>query len=141
MMRPSLFVDTSGWACYFHASDPFHAEAVRQYQSIYAAHGLIVTTDHVLAELVALLASKHYKLSRPRVIVIISAILHDQGVTIESTDWQRFMEAWNLLEQRQDKQWSLADAISFRAMDRLGVLDALTTDEHFEQAGKIRLLK
>lgn len=141
MMRPSLFVDTSGWACYVHANDPFHNEAARQYQQVYTQHGLIVTTDHVLAELVALLSSRHYKLTRPRVITIISTILNDTSVTIESTDRPLFLEAWSLLEHRPDKAWSLADAISFQVMERQGILDALTTDEHFEQAGKIRLLK
>lgn len=141
MMRPSLFVGTSGWACYFHANDPFHNQAAYQYEQMYTQHGLIVTTDHVLAELVALLSSRHYKLPRPRVITIISTILRDPGVTVESTDWTLFMEAWSLLERRPDKAWSLADAISFQVMERQDVLNALTTDEHFEQAGKIRLLK
>jgi len=140
-MRSSLFVDTSGWACYFHINDPFHDEAARLYQQTYTQHGLIVTTDHVLAELVALLSSHHYKLTRPRVITIISTILNDPGVTIETTDWLLFMEAWRLLEQRPDKAWSLADTISFQVMEHRSILSALTTDEHFEQAGKIRLLR
>jgi predicted nucleic acid-binding protein len=33
------------------------------------------------------------------------------------------------------------DAICFGAMERLGIMAALTTDAHFEQAGKLRLLK
>lgn len=43
--------------------------------------------------------------------------------------------------QRQDKEWSLTDAISFVVMQRQGVHDALTTDRHFEQVGFARLLK
>jgi len=85
MARPSLFVDTSGWACYFHTGDPFHTAAVRHYQQTYTQHGLVITTDHVVAELVALLSSRHFKLDRPRVITIITTILHDPGVTIQST--------------------------------------------------------
>lgn len=141
MAASSLFVDTSGWASYLQASDPFHAEAVHLYQQAYTQGDAIYTTDHILAELVALLSSTHYKLPRPRVIAVMSTILRDTSVRIESTSWQQFLEAWQLLEQRQDKGWSLVDAISFRAMERLGILSALTTDAHFEQAGKLRLLK
>ncbi|HWE63794.1 MAG TPA: PIN domain-containing protein [Chloroflexota bacterium] len=87
MPRNSLFVDTSGWASYFHAGDPFHAAAVRIYQQAYTRTAAIYTTDHIMAELVALLTSTHYRLSRPRVLAIIATILHDPGVLIEPTGW------------------------------------------------------
>ena len=136
-----LFVDTSGWASYLHAGDRFHVEAVQHYQQAYTQQHAIYTTDHVLAELVALLSSTHFKLTRPRVVTLVRTILNDSGVSIEQTSWPQFRDAWTLLEQRQDKRWSLVDAISIQTMERLGILTALTTDEHFEQAGKIRLLK
>ena len=85
MQQSSLLIDTSGWASYLHAGDPFHAEAVHLYQSAYARHAALVTTDYVLAELVALLSSTHYKLPRQRVIAIVTTILGDPGVTIEPT--------------------------------------------------------
>ena len=88
-----------------------------------------------------MLSSTHYKLSRPRVIAIVATILLDRGVTVEPTGWQHFLDAWHLLEKREDKVWSLVDAVSFGVMDRFTILNALTTDEHFEQAGKVRLLR
>ncbi|HLV80869.1 MAG TPA: hypothetical protein VKT32_11335 [Chthonomonadaceae bacterium] len=36
---------------------------------------------------------------------------------------------------------SLCDAVSFILMQRRGLLEALTTDHHFEQEGYRRLLK
>jgi predicted nucleic acid-binding protein len=42
---------------------------------------------------------------------------------------------------RQDKSWSLVDCSSFVVMQQRGIVEALTTDEHFEQAGFVRLLK
>jgi predicted nucleic acid-binding protein len=45
-----------------------------------------------------------------------------------------------LLNQRNDKAWSLCDAVSFVMMKERGVAEALTTDHNFEQAGFIRLL-
>jgi len=36
---------------------------------------------------------------------------------------------------RRDKPWSLTDCISFVVMEQLGLVDALSADHHFEQAG------
>jgi predicted nucleic acid-binding protein len=46
-----------------------------------------------------------------------------------------------LYHQHADKSWTLTDCISFVIMRDLNVTDALTGDEHFEQAGFIALLK
>jgi predicted nucleic acid-binding protein len=50
-------------------------------------------------------------------------------------------EAWQLFKSHQDKQWSLVDCTSFVFMKRRSIVEALTTDHHFEQAGFVRLLK
>ncbi|MEM9809150.1 MAG: nucleic acid-binding protein, partial [Cyanobacteria bacterium P01_D01_bin.56] len=44
------------------------------------------------------------------------------------------------LVQREDKTYSLCDAVSFVLMCQRGITDALTTDRHFEQEGFVRLL-
>src|SRR5947199_324028 len=46
-----------------------------------------------------------------------------------------------LYSQRPDKEWSLTDCVSFVAMQRREITDALTKDHHFEQAGFVALLK
>lgn len=50
-------------------------------------------------------------------------------------------EAIDLLLVRQDKTYSLCDAISFVLMRKKGIREALTTDKHFEQEGFTRLLQ
>ena len=50
-------------------------------------------------------------------------------------------EAMDLLLVRQDKTYSLCDAISFVLMRKKGIREALTTDKHFEQEGFTRLLQ
>ncbi|MFM6058496.1 MAG: hypothetical protein ACKO1I_17670 [Microcystis aeruginosa] len=49
--------------------------------------------------------------------------------------------AWTLCKSRIDKAWSLVDCTSFIVMQQMEIQEALTTDQHFEQAGFIRLLK
>ena len=50
-------------------------------------------------------------------------------------------QAWQLLLNRTDKNWSLVDCSSFIVMQQNKLIKSLTTDHHFEQAGFIRLLK
>jgi len=40
-----------------------------------------------------------------------------------------------LYSERPDKEWGLTDCVSFVVMEAHGIRDALTADEHFEQAG------
>jgi len=47
----------------------------------------------------------------------------------------------DLFAQRQDKDWSLTDCLSFVVMQDEGITQALTGDKHFEQAGFTALLK
>ncbi|HEY3322658.1 MAG TPA: hypothetical protein VGP72_19540 [Planctomycetota bacterium] len=46
-----------------------------------------------------------------------------------------------LIERRTDKDYSLCDAVSFLLMQQNVETEALTTDQHFEQEGFVRLLK
>lgn len=50
-------------------------------------------------------------------------------------------QVWELFKSRPDKEWSWVDCASFVVMKQRGILEALTTDHHFEQAGFVRLLK
>jgi predicted nucleic acid-binding protein len=40
-----------------------------------------------------------------------------------------------LYQEREDKEWGLTDCISFVVMGDETLYEALTTDEHFRQAG------
>jgi len=99
----------------------------------------IYTTDHVIAELVVLMTGRH--LPRAQILRDVNNLLIAPRIHVLFTDQALFTDAWNLLSERSDKGWSLADAISIRQMQRLGVTEALTNDHHFEQAGYTRLLK
>jgi predicted nucleic acid-binding protein len=135
-----VFADTSGWAAFFVRSQAFHAEAsvlMRRWQT---RRTVVVTTNYVLTELVALLVSR-VRVPHARRLAITSAIRSATWVEVVHIDPTLDADAWNLLGQRSDKDWSLVDCASFTVMSRRGIADALTTDHHFEQAGYTRLLK
>ena len=52
-----------------------------------------------------------------------------------------FERGIKLYSKRPDKERSLTDCISFTVMDDLQLVEALTADHHFEQAGFRALLK
>jgi len=100
----------------------------------------VITTNYIIAELVALMSSP-LRIPRPRVIAFIEALKTSPHVEIIHIDLAMDEAAWQLLKNRQDKEWSLVDCASFVAMNQRGITEALTTDLHFDQAGFIRLLK
>ncbi|MCU0568028.1 MAG: nucleic acid-binding protein [Oculatellaceae cyanobacterium Prado106] len=100
----------------------------------------MTTTNYVIAELVALLGSRQ-RASRNQLFQYIDSIKTDPIIELVHIDAETDAIAWDLCKSRADKSWSLVDCTSFVVMQQLGIQDALTTDQHFEQAGFIRLLK
>jgi predicted nucleic acid-binding protein len=101
-------------------------------------HITIYTTDQVLAELVALMTTRRFP--RQQILNDVGTILRGSRITKLYTDQSLFLDAWALLTDRPDKEWSLADAILILRMQQLGVTEVLTNDHQFEQAGFVRLL-
>ena len=100
----------------------------------------VVTTNYVLSELIPLL-TRRLRVPRERGLHYIKTLRSVDWIEIVHIDEGLDQEAWKLLAERLDKQWSLVDAASFVVMQERGLTEALTEDHHFEQAGFIRLLK
>jgi len=130
-----VLLDTSGLLCYLHRCEPGHDESVRWMAT--ATHRL--THNYVLSELVALAHSR--RLSIAPVLEFLDGLGEDRSVEVVYVDPELHAAAIRLLRDRPDKAWSLCDAVSFVLMARRGVVEALTTDRHFEQAGFVRLLR
>jgi predicted nucleic acid-binding protein len=47
---------------------------------------------------------------------------------------------WQLYHDRADKDWGVIDCISFTIMQERNIVEALTGDRHFQQAGFVALL-
>lgn len=135
-----LFADTSGFGNLADPRQPFHSLAASLYRTARNQNRKVVTTNYVIAELVALLTSP-LRFPRASIVAFIDDLKASPYVEVIHVDAHLDDEAWQLLKSRQDKDWSLVDCVSFVVMRRRGITEALTTDHHFEQAGFVRLLK
>ena len=137
---PEVFVDTAGWASLFVKTEPYHTQALSLFEIWERRSYILLTTNYVLSELIALFHSP-LRVPRPSLFRYIDTLKSAPYVrTIHII--QALDEAgWDLLKARPDKTWSLVDAVSFVVMQEQSITQALTTDRHFEQAGFERLLK
>lgn len=136
----NLFFDTSGWASLFVSTQPYYPQAEQYFRLALQKKQRIYTTNYIIAELVALLNSP-LRVPRSRLFEVVDAIKTVDYVEIIYIDAKTDAFAWALCKSRLDKAWSLVDCTSFVVMQQLQIQEALTTDQHFEQAGFIRLLK
>jgi predicted nucleic acid-binding protein len=60
---------------------------------------------------------------------------HDPRIEVVPHSGELSTEAIHLFTARSDKDWSLTDCLSFIVMGRRNIRQALTADNHFEQAG------
>ena len=62
-------------------------------------------------------------------------IRHDPRIEVVAHSGELSAGAIRLFTARSDKDWSLTDCLSFIVMGRRNIRQALTVDNHFEQAG------
>ena len=137
---PDIFADTAGWGHLVDSSQAYHAQAATIYRHARQQGRRLITTNYILTELVALLISP-LRMPRPRIIAFIEGLKASPYVEIVHIDVALDAQAWQLFTERPDKEWSLVDCASFVVMQQRGLLEAFTTDHHFEQAGFVCLLK
>lgn len=130
-----VFADTFYYLALLNRSDEAHQKAA---QLTAGLGGTMLTTDWVLMELADGLAQSA---TRRVVIEFIENLRTDPAVRIVPAGRKWLERGWDLYRRRLDKDWSLTDCTSFVVMRDRGILDALTADHHFEQAGFRALLK
>jgi len=130
-----LLLDTSGLLCLHFSTEPLHTQACVAYQKATTR----LTHNYVIAEYVALANARRFP--RASVLDFVVDLLSSPDIETVWVDESIHRAAVELLLLRQDKSYSLCDAVSFILMRQRGVAEALTTDRHFEQEGFVRLLK
>ena len=118
--------------------DALHARAVAHARLLAANRTPIVTTRAVLLEIGNGLANR---LRRAAAIQLLSSIETDKLIEIVPLSTDLYDKAFDLYRDRPDKDWGLVDRASFVVMGDRGITEALTADEHFEQAGFRALLR
>ncbi len=130
-----VFADTSFFVAYLNPQDESH-DLAHDYMT--TCREIILATSWVLVELGNYLAKGR---NRRLLIPLIRQFNADRRSRIIPPDTKLFEQGLALYGKRPDKEWSLTDCISFTVMKREGLIDALTGDHHFEQAGFNALLK
>lgn len=97
----------------------------------------LMTTEFVLAEIADGLSAVNFRRAAAQSIYILQ---ENPFVEIIPASSELFLQALNLYERRPDKSWGLTDCTSFVVMNENNLTEALTTDDHFRQAGFTALL-
>jgi uncharacterized protein len=128
----TVFLDTNGWLALMNASDQLHHRADAVWQDLGRRGHSIVLTDWIIAETGNGLARTR---ARARFSQVIDGVLKDPRCRVVFISAGLLRRALDLYLARADKQWSLVDCASFVVMADENIVEALTNDRHFDQAG------
>ncbi len=135
--RTETFVDTSGFYALLVQGERTHDRAKEFLAEAARSRSRFVTTDYVLDETATLLKARgHAHLADDFFRVVFSS----PACQVEWMDPDRFEQTRKFFLKHQDKHWSFTDCFSFWVMRLRGLGKALTTDQHFSQAGFVSLL-
>jgi len=132
-----VFIDTSFFVAILNPKDRLRQRAEHAARSLVGVR--LVTTDGVLTEVLNYFAEWGSAQRRAAAQATSSARASSSTVVIPQTR-EGFDSAHARYLQRLDKGYSLTDCDSMLVMEERGIQDALTSDQHFNQAGFRALL-
>src|SRR6267142_3809674 len=127
----SLFLDANFVIALGISDDQHHQEAGQYWTTLIQTSFSLVTTSHVLDEVVTFLNRRR---QHDKALQAGNNLLSASRIQMIHVDEVLFYEGWECFAQHADKTFSLTDRISFVLMRRLGIEAALTFDKHFVQA-------
>lgn len=133
-----VFLDTSFAIALSATTDQSHARAVELANQLENSGTRLVTTQAILLEIGNALSKQRYRVAATQ---LLESLISDPNVEVVPLSNDLYNAAFNLFRNCIDKEWGLIDCASFVVMQERGILDALTTDDHFNQAGFRALLK
>ena len=137
-MVNEIFIDTSGFYSMMARDDDRHSAASRIFSTASKKKRRFVTTDYVLDETATLLKARG---KTHLAELLFETIDNTDACRVEWTDSERFRETQTYFFKHSDQKWSFTDCLSFVVMSNCKLVEALTKDHHFEQAGFVSLLK
>lgn len=130
MSNERLFLDTAFIQALLNPRDDYHNQAKQLFPRIRAASEVWIT-EAIFAEVGNALSA----FNRNGAVQFIQQCYRTDNIKIVSVDTELLMQALTLYQSRPDKTWGLTDCISFIIMQQQSLIDAVTGDRHFVQAG------
>ncbi len=137
MIADRVFLDASYAIALSSPKDQYHQQSIYLANLIENNKTKMITTRAVLIEIGNSLAKSKY---RQACVELITSIENDKTIEIIPVSEQLIQRSFELFRQRMDKEWGITDCISFIVMKDYAISDALSTDDHFRQAGFNALL-
>lgn len=131
-----LFLDANYVIALEVSDDQHHHDAGQHWTKLLESSPSLVTTSYVFDEVVTFLNNKH---QHSKAVRVGNNLLTASLIRMIHVDEDLFDEGWEYFQQHDDKTFSLTDCISFVLMKRLEIVEALTFDRHFGQAGFVKL--
>ena len=130
-----IFLDTGYFIALLDPQDALHSRALAWSR---VARGPHVTTAAVVIEFF-----NHFSATsrRAELHTLLRRFEAKPDFILQQIDVGLWDRALKLHLDRGDKQWSLADCVSFSVMEERQITRALAYDHHFEQAGFEALLR
>lgn len=133
-----LFLDAAYLIALAVPNDQHHDRAVALRDELKLAPQRLITTRAVALEIGDALAKARY---RPAAVQLLRAFERDPNVEVVPISEELYERAFQLYQDRRDKEWGITDCVSFVVMQDRGLTSALTTDKHYQQAGFRALLR
>ena len=126
------FVDTSALYALIDRKDSHHSTMGGHVGRLLHSRRGLVTTDYVVCESVNLASARagHHVGGR-----ILELVDRSSALRVEWIGSLRFEAAKTFYRRHSDHRYSFTDCTSFAVMRELKLLDVLTTDQHFQEAG------
>lgn len=137
-MTDDFFLDTAFAIALISPKDFFHEKALELAKQVEKDKARLLTTRTIVIEIGNALSKEGLRKSA---VELIDSMEADETITIIPISDEIYKDAFKLFRSRLDKEWGLTDCISFVVMKQHGITKALTTDQHFQQAGFIALMK
>ncbi len=136
-MKPTrLFLDTAFVQALLNRNDQYHCIALSRLSELRTAKE-VWTTEAILIEIGNALSAVH----RQTAVRFIHQCYTTPNIQVVPVDTGLLKRALHLYDERPDKEWGLTDCISFVVMSDQHLTDAMTTDQHFIQAGFRALMR
>jgi len=130
MSRERLFLDTAFIQALLNPNDKYHPQAKQLFPRVRSASEVWLT-EAILIEVGNALS----RLNRNGAVQFIQQCYRTDNIRVVSVDTALLTQALDLYESRADKDWGLTDCVSFVVMQQQNLVDAVTSDRHFRQAG------